>query len=181
LSAALRRNVELKAHDPHPARTLGRCLRLPAEDQGELWQRDTYFSACRGRLKLREQPPGNAQLIHYERDMGRAQRVSRYKIVEVRDADTLRSVLADALEVRVTVVKRRRLLLWQSVRIHLDAVEDLGSFIELEAVAEPSSDLRLEYRQVAALRESLEITDDLLIAAGYAELLRNSEAGRAAI
>jgi predicted adenylyl cyclase CyaB len=113
--------------------------------------------------------------------MGRAQRVSRYKIVEVRDADTLRSVLADALEVRVTVVKRRRLLLWQSVRIHLDAVEDLGSFIELEAVAEPSSDLRLEYRQVAALRESLEITDDLLIAAGYAELLRNSEAGRAAI
>jgi adenylate cyclase class 2 len=84
-------------------------------------------------------------------------------------------VFADALEVRVVVVKRRRLLIWQSVRIHLDAVENLGSFIELEAVAEPWSDLQLEYRLIASLRESLEITDDRLIATGYAEQLLKAD------
>jgi adenylate cyclase, class 2 len=69
------------------------------------------------------------------------------------------------------VTKRRRLLLWQGVRIHLDVVENLGSFIELEAVAPPTSDLVLEQRLIASLRESLEISDDRLIAIGYADQL----------
>jgi len=171
LPAAPHRNIELKARDPFPAETFAACVALDAEDRGELWQRDTYFSARNGILKLREQHPGAAQLIHYVREARAEQRESRYKIAEVDDAEGLRSVLADAFGVGVIVVKRRRLLIWQSVRIHLDAVEDLGSFIELEAVAEPSSDLQLEYRLIASLRESLEITDDRLIAAGYAEQL----------
>jgi adenylate cyclase class 2 len=175
VSGAPRRNVELKAHDPSPARTLGRCLSLPAEDRGELWQRDTYFPVSQGRLKLREQRPGAAELIQYQRGAERQQRESRYQIVEVPDPEALRSVLAGALGIRVVVVKRRRLLIWRSVRIHLDTVEDLGAFIELEAVAEPSSDLQLEYRLIAGLRESLEITDDRLIAAGYAEQLLGAD------
>jgi len=166
LPAAKPRNVELNAHDPRPAHTLAACLALQADDRGELWQRDTYFRAPHGALKLREQQPGAAQLIHYQREVAPQQRESRYQIAEVDDAEGLRTVLADSLGIRVTVVKRRRLLVWQNVRIHLDAVEDLGSFIELEAVAEPSSDLQLEHRLIASLRESLEITDDRLIASG---------------
>jgi hypothetical protein len=59
------------------------------------------------------------------------------------------------------------------VRIHLDEVSGLGSFIELEAVAPPESDLAGEYLRIAALREALGITSDRLVAASYSdELMR---------
>ena len=57
------------------------------------------------------------------------------------EADALRAALDDAYGTLVTVTKRRHLLLWEGVRIHLDEVEGLGSYLELEAVAEPDSDL----------------------------------------
>lgn len=58
-----------------------------------------------------------------------------------------------------------------SVRIHLDEVEQLGTFIEVEAVAPPDSDLTHEHRLVAELRDALGITDERLVALGYAEQL----------
>jgi adenylate cyclase class 2 len=57
------------------------------------------------------------------------------------------------------------------VRIHLDEVEQLGTFIELEAVAPPDSDLTTEHRVVGELRGALAITDERLVALGYAERL----------
>ena len=65
----------------------------------------------------------------------------------------------------------RRLLIWEGVRIHLDQVDGLGRFIELEAVAPPQSDLNDEQAKVARLRSALAISDDRLVALGYAELL----------
>lgn len=56
--------------------------------------------------------------------------------------------------------------------IHLDEVEQLGTFIELEAVALPDSDLTYEHRLVAELRDALGITDERLVALGYVELTR---------
>lgn len=53
------RNIELKARDPDPARSLQLSLSLGAKDQGWLQQLDTYFRVAHGRLKLREQG-GNA-------------------------------------------------------------------------------------------------------------------------
>ena len=61
--AGLRRNVELKARDPNPERSLATARELGASDEGVLRQRDTYFRAHTGRLKLREQQPGGAVLI----------------------------------------------------------------------------------------------------------------------
>ena len=65
------RNVELKARDPDPDRSLERALALGADDRGEITQRDTYFAAVRGRLKLREQEAGGSplwdELIGYSR------------------------------------------------------------------------------------------------------------------
>ena len=58
-----RRNVELKARDAEPERSLERARALGAEDRGELRQRDTYFATPRGRLKLREQEPGGARFL----------------------------------------------------------------------------------------------------------------------
>jgi homotetrameric cytidine deaminase len=175
------RNVELKAHDPDPARTLERALAAGARDQGLLRQRDTYFAVPHGRLKLREEEPGGATLIAYERPGAATERVSSYRIVPVADPTSLREALTDANGIDVVVVKRRHLLLWEeTVRIHLDEVRGLGSFLELEAVAQPGSDLSREREQVARLRELLDIGDAALHAGSYGDALRGAgQAGTA--
>ena len=167
-----RRNVELKARDPSPERSLDRARALGAEDRGELHQRDTYFAVPRGRLKLREQEPGGAELIAYERPDAAQARESRYRIAPVADPHALREALDAALGTTVVVDKRRHLLLWDGVRIHLDSVEGLGDFVELEGVAEDDSDLAREGELVARLKAELAIADDAIEATGYADLLR---------
>jgi homotetrameric cytidine deaminase len=169
--AAPRRNVELKARDRDPARSLERALALGADDRGELVQRDTYFATPRGRLKLREQEPGGAELIAYERSDRADARESRYRLAPVADGAALREALDAALGTTVVVAKRRRLLLWEGVRIHLDEVAGLGAFVELEGVAAPGSDLTAEGERVARLRAELGIADADLEATGYADLL----------
>jgi homotetrameric cytidine deaminase len=165
------RNVELKAHDPRPDATLQAALALDGvEDRGVLHQRDTYFRAARTRLKLRRQD-GAAELVSYARADAPGARESAYRIVPVPDPDALAAALGDTYGVSVDVVKERRLLLWDGVRIHLDAVDGLGRFVELEAVAPDDSDLREEHAKVARLRETLDIRDDALEPRGYAALL----------
>lgn len=134
-------------------------------------QRDTYYEVASGGLKLREESPGTPHLIQFKRANQPAQRRSDYRIVPIEDGDALRAALRESLGERAVVVKRRRLFLWQDVRIHLDQVDDLGSFIELEAVAPPASDLSREHELVAELRDMLHITDDRLCPLGYADLL----------
>src|SRR5215207_7781538 len=53
-----RRNVELKAVHREPDTTLAVALAAGAADHGLLVQRDTYFAAPNGRLKLRETEGG---------------------------------------------------------------------------------------------------------------------------
>ncbi len=166
-----RRNVELKATDPDPERTLAACRELGASDEGELWQRDTYFAVAQGGLKLREQEPGVPHLVQFARADRPQQRESRYRLAAVADGAATRAALEAALGVTCVVEKRRRLLLWNDVRIHLDRVEGLGAFVELEAVAPPQSDLSTEHERVAFLREALSIGDDRLVPLGYAALL----------
>ncbi len=164
-----RRNVECKACDPDPDRSLEVCRQIGAKDHGEIWQQDTYFNVANGGLKLREERPGRPHLIQFERANEPQQRESRYRIIEVEDGPMLSAALAAAVGVRVVVTKRRRLLLWRDVRIHLDEVEQLGRFIELEAVAPPDSELAHEHQLIAELRDALAITDERLVAIGYAE------------
>lgn len=164
-----RRNIELKARDPNPDRSHELCLSLEAEDHGELFQRDTYFQVSSGGLKLREQDPGQAHLIQFDRASEPQERESRYRLIEVDDGPALRAALQSALGVRVTVTKRRRLFIWRTVRIHLDEVQGLGSFIEFEAVAPAQSDLAHEYELVRELRERFAVSEERLVAHGYAE------------
>lgn len=166
-----RRNIELKAHDPDSVGSLEVCRTLGAEDRGEIWQRDTYFQVAGGGLKLREELPGRPHLIQFQRANESQQRESRYRIVEVDDGAVLSAALAEAIGVRVVVTKRRRLFLWGDVRIHLDQVEQLGEFIEFEAVAPPDSDLTHEHKLVVELRGAFAITDERLLAIGYADQL----------
>jgi homotetrameric cytidine deaminase len=166
-----RRNVELKAVDRDPPGTLDAALAAGGRDQGTLVQRDTYFGVPRGRLKLRETDGEPAQLIAYERPDDAAVRLSRYHLVEVGDPAATLAGLTATCGVRVVVAKRRRLLLCDTVRIHLDDVEGLGRFLELEAVAEPGADLGAEGEKVDRLRELLDIRDADLRPGSYADAL----------
>jgi homotetrameric cytidine deaminase len=179
------RNIEFKARDAQPARTLELALALGAEDRGELAQRDTYFARARGRLKLREQgapaggaaepsaagDSGEAELIQYRRADAPDARESEYRRVPAADPAGLRDALDAALGTLVVVEKRRRLLLHENFRIHLDEVDGLGTFVELEAVAAPGADLTAEREKVERLRAQLEIPDDALVAQSYSDLL----------
>jgi homotetrameric cytidine deaminase len=170
------RNVEVKALDPDPERSLAICRELGAEDRGVLVQRDTYFRAPSGRLKLREERDAGATLVQYDRPDAAAARVSRYRLVAVEDADGLREALDAALGTLVIVEKQRRLLLWKGVRIHLDQVDGLGDFVELEGVAEPGSDLSAERRRVDALAEALGIVPERIVAESYSDRLLGADA-----
>jgi homotetrameric cytidine deaminase len=172
--SAPRRNVELKAVDPDPARSLAAARELGAEDHGVLRQRDTYFRARSGRLKLREEEPGGATLIQYDRPDAAQARESRYRLTAVPDPDDLRAALDAALGTLVVVDKERHLLLWEGVRIHLDTVQGLGSFVELEGVAPADSDLSAEHAKVARLREALQIGD--VLTDSYSDQLLGADA-----
>jgi homotetrameric cytidine deaminase len=172
---APRRNVELKVRDADPAATLARALALPGvRDEGEIRQRDTYFATTRGRLKLREEADAGgerAHLIAYTRPDEPTARTSSYRLAPVADPDALRAALDASLGMLVVVDKRRRLLLWENVRIHLDDVDGLGAFAELEGVAGPGSDLTTEHERVAHLREQLALGE--IVPSSYADLLRD--------
>ena len=139
---------------------------------GEIEQRDTYFAGTAGRLKLREQTPGESELIQYSRaDAAGPRARATSGSCRPRTPTPLREALDAALGTLVVVEKRRRLLLWEGVRIHLDEVEGLGSFIELEAVAEEAG---AEVAKVERLRSELEIGAP--IPGSYSDLLLETPA-----
>ena len=141
---------------------------------GDLRQTDTYFIVARGRLKLRETAGFQAQLVYYERDEEDSDRPSEYLVTAVQDGAALKSALSRALGVLVEVRKRRTLLLLDTTRIHLDNVEYLGSFLEIEVpVSEDDATAR---RRLDFLIEKLGYTWDDCIRKSYSDILIEHEA-----
>jgi adenylate cyclase class IV len=133
---AMPRNVEVKIRVDDLAAIRARALALGAEDRGLLGQVDTYFGTpgAGARLKLREHRPGRSELIAYLRPDAAGFRTSDFHVVPVDDPARLREALSHALGVVRQVAKTRHLLLLGRTRIHLDRVEGLGDFLELEVV-----------------------------------------------
>jgi homotetrameric cytidine deaminase len=171
-----RRNIELKASDPDPERSLAVVKGLGAHDRGVLKQKDTYFRVEKGRLKLREEEPGGATLVQYDRVDADEARESRYRLIPIDDPQTLKAALESSLGVLAVVEKERHLLLWQSVRIHLDRVKDLGNFVELEGVAPADSDLADELDKVTRLTEALGIPPERVLRNSYSDQVVGSGA-----
>jgi adenylate cyclase, class 2 len=165
------RNIELKARYADLDRAEQIALGLGARPAGTLIQTDTYFHVPQGRLKLRETEPAHAELIWYDRPDQAEPRPSDYTIIPLADSEPLRTVLAGALGISARVHKRRRLLLWQNVRIHLDEVTGLGTFLEFEAVLSqaepaPSSQNRLNH-----LAEAFQIAPSDRVAGSYSDMV----------
>lgn len=128
------RNIEIKARIDSVEAVLPRARAIAGAEPLTIDQDDTFFNVPRGRLKLRQFADGSAELIHYDRpDTGEA-KASDYVRVPVPDPAALREALARGCGVRGRVRKRRLLLITGATRIHLDRVEGLGDFMELEVV-----------------------------------------------
>jgi len=140
----------------------------------ELSQLDTFFHSLSGRLKLRELADGKAQLIHYERPDQDGPKRSDYTIFETREPESLKAVLTRALGVRGVIRKVRSLYMIGQTRLHLDVVEGLGEFLELEVVLEPQQS-EVQGRDLAeALMDKLGLDRRDLQETAYMDLLERA-------
>jgi len=171
------KNVELKAR----VRDLGEARKIAAtmgaRYVGLQEQVDTYFRVVQGRLKLRQINGLQAELIWYERADQPQARCSVYHRAPVANPETLKTVLAAALGVETVVQKRREIFLWENVRIHLDHLSGLGSFLEFEAVVQSDQDESAAHTHLAQLVQKFHILPEDLLARSYADLKGSSELG----
>jgi predicted adenylyl cyclase CyaB len=85
-------------------------------------------------LKLRVRSENQGQLIYYTRPDQEGPKRSDYHISLTSDPENLKRVLELACGIRGVVRKTRYLYLVGQTRVHLDDVEGLGQFMELEVV-----------------------------------------------
>ena len=128
------RNIEIKACIDGIEALLPLAQALAGGEPELIEQDDSFFHVAHGRLKLRQFGDGSAELIHYHRGDGTEARASDYVRVPVPDAAALREALARGCGLRGRVRKQRWLLMLGQTRLHLDRVEGLGDFVELEVV-----------------------------------------------
>lgn len=164
------RNVEIKVPLPDPAAARAAVIALGARTAGVDEQVDRYYVLDGGRrLKLRTGRDG-AQLISYDRPESAGVRPSDYAISPVRDdAGGARAVPRG--EPLAVVRKRREVLLLDNVRIHLDDVDVLGTYLELEAVVDDAHDEAACRRQVEAIMAVLRVAEADCVRASYGDLL----------
>jgi adenylate cyclase class IV len=164
------RNLEIKVRASDLSETRRRALAAGGRAVHVLEQTDTYFRADRGLLKLREITGHPAELIAYERPGTAGSRVSDYLLYTTADAAGLEAVLARSHAVLATVRKSRELILMERTRVHLDTVQGLGTFVELETAGtdRPDAEVRAEHERVMA---ALGLDPAAGIATGYAALL----------
>ncbi len=164
-------NIELKAHVHELDAVRARAAALAKDPSTVIDQTDTFFAVSTGRLKVRAFADGSGELISYERADDHGPKTSVYTRVSCQDARAMADALGRVLPRRGIVVKRREVFLVGRTRIHLDRVDNLGSFVELEVVlaAEESSDAGRQ--EACELLRSLEIPESALVAGAYIDLL----------
>ena len=171
-------NIEIKAKLRHPDAVANTAKALSDTDLNVLEQRDTFFYAPSCRLKLREFSDGTGELISYLRPDTKDPTGSEYSISSTNNPAELRTVLTMALGVRGEVIKTRRLYISGRTRIHLDDVQGLGHYMELEVVmnAGDSNDGGVQEAQDLMNRLGIEASD--LVDQAYIDLLEQHGQGR---
>ena len=146
-------------------------LQLNADYKGEDHQIDTYFETDHGRFKLREGNIENA-LIFYQREDIAGAKVSDISYYQSADKKSLKQVLTKALNVISCVDKRRKIFFIDNVKFHLDRIEDLGTFVEIEAIGMTESDtVEKLKKQCAQYIEIFGILDEDFIAISYVDMM----------
>ena len=168
-------NIEFKARcaDLDPVRAALRGLGVTGKTDRQI---DTYFHVPHGRLKLRE---GSVEqnLIHYHRPNEAGPKRSDVTLYPTGpDASALKAALTAALGVLVTVDKTREIHFVDNVKIHLDRVKGLGTFVEVEAIADAEHASQSTLRaQCERFLDAFGIAEADLIATSYSDLLLDTE------
>jgi len=165
------RNLEAKFRLADLSQARERAIAIGYVPQSVLRQRDTFFRVANGKLKLREEgEESRSILIHYGRKQADTLQLSNYEIVPIADAEKTRAMLAAALGVIAEVRKERFLLMRANVRLHLDRVEGLGEFGEIEAVIADGDNPEASRAAVDETLLALQIGRDDLIDISYFEI-----------
>ena len=165
------RNIEIKATVEDPAALQRRVEAIADQGPTELQRVDTFFQCSSGRLKLREFGDAPAELIYYRRPNTTGPSESTYFISPAPDPEALKQILANTNGTLGVVKKRRLLFLIGQTRVHLDQVEGLGSFVELEVVIQNNQTTDDGVVIAQDLMEKLPIQEDQLVDAAYFDLL----------
>ena len=167
-------NIEIKARARNFAELKSRAAALSDVPVEVISQEDTFFNTPQGRLKLRMLPGEKSQLIYYTRSDKQGPKRSDYHIFRTADPENLRQVLELAYGVRGIVRKTRYLYLVGQTRVHLDDVEGLGQFMELEVVLRDGQSDAQGQAIAEALIVSLGVEKSDLLEGAYMDLLESS-------
>ncbi len=165
-------NLEIKARCADLDAARERAKALATSRVGIDRQTDSYFVTKQGRLKLRESSLSGGQLIPYLRPNQPGPKNSDYGVIPIEEPERVKALLTEILGVHRVVRKVREIWLHENVRIHLDQVEGLGSFVELEAVYDGAPEsLPAQERKVRFLMDRPGIREEDLVDVSYEGLL----------
>ncbi|HUG33429.1 MAG TPA: class IV adenylate cyclase [Anaerolineales bacterium] len=171
-------NIEIKARVRNFAELRSKAEGLSDTQVEIIQQEDTFFNVQHGRLKLRVLAPDRGQLIFYQRlDHGGPKR-SDYHLAETPEPDSLKRVLELAYGIRGVVKKTRYLYLAGQSRIHVDDVEGLGQFMELEVVLREGQGDAEGQAIAEGLMASLGVERVDLLEVAYMDLIESSAKSR---
>jgi predicted adenylyl cyclase CyaB len=166
-------HLEVKAVIEQPERIREILKQQKARFTGVDFQTDLYFRVPRGRLKLRQGNIENA-LIFYERPDVAAPRKSRAVTQPVSSDHSLREILSASLGVLTEVSKTRESYLLGHTKIHLDQVEKLGAFVEIEIPHPDGTDEAVLQEECHRMTRLLGLREADFCAVSYSDL-RQSE------
>ena len=165
------RNIEIKACIESVQALTSKTAALANKGPVEIAQDDTFFRCEAGRLKLRAFSKEAGELIFYRRADQHGPKESFYLCSPTSAPETLRESLSLAYGQVGRVQKHRRLFLIGRTRVHLDNVEGLGHFLELEVVLEEDEPAEAGVREALSLMAQLGIEPSQLIEGAYVDLL----------
>jgi predicted adenylyl cyclase CyaB len=170
------RNIEIKARIESVESIARKVARLADKGPIEIAQDDTFFACPNGRLKLRAFSSAEGELIFYRRPDRTGPKESFYLIAPTSAPDALRDTLSLAYGQVGRVHKHRTLYLVGRTRIHLDRVEGLGHFLEIEVVLSDEQSAESGETVAHDLMRKLWISPDQLIEGAYVDLLNRKGA-----
>lgn len=166
-------NIEIKARVRDFDEIRQRAEKLSDTALQIIHQEDTFFNSEKGRLKLRLLAADRAQLIYYLRSDQEGPKRSDYHIFETPDPENLKRVLELAYGIRGVVRKTRYLYIVGQTRVHLDDVEGLGHFVELEVVMREAQSDAVGQKIADGLMSSLGVEKRDLLDGAYMDLIES--------
>ncbi|XP_003382753.1 PREDICTED: uncharacterized protein LOC100631935 [Amphimedon queenslandica] len=165
-------NIEIKARVKNLELLLEKARSISGSQGTRLEQEDVFFNSPNGRLKLRIENEGaSGKLIYYTRNDISGPKQSDYTYTIVQNPKDLKETLRLALGVRGIVKKVRQLFMVGQTRVHVDSVEGLGNFMELEVCMRKGQEMSEGTAIAEELMKDLGISDSDLVVCAYMDLL----------